>query len=62
MMTENWTKCVHCGYIHDGVCPRIKSIEYYENGMTKKIEYHGPNEPQQMPQYDDEVHDGVLPF
>jgi len=57
-----FTSCGHCGFMHSGVCPRIKSIEYYENGMIKKIEYHGPNE-QQMPQYDDEdVHDGVLPF
>lgn len=35
---DSWTKCNHCGYIHDGVCPKIKSIEYFENGMIKKVE------------------------
>lgn len=25
---------------HQGVCPKVKSIEYYENGTTKKVEFH----------------------
>lgn len=59
---DNWIKCGHCGYMHDGVCPRLKSISYYENGMIKKIEYHGPNEPNEPnePQYDDE--EAAMPF
>ena len=24
---------------HTGLCPKIKSVEYYENGKTKKIEF-----------------------
>jgi hypothetical protein len=58
---DSWTKC---GFIHDGVCPQIKSIEYYENGMIKKVEYHNPNESANydaMPQYDDEEN-AAMPF
>ncbi len=35
--------CAHCGMWHQGVCPRIKSIEYYPNGMIKKIIYQNLN-------------------
>lgn len=31
--------CFHCGCSHTGVCPRIKSIEYFPNGTIKKVEY-----------------------
>jgi hypothetical protein len=60
---DTWTKCGHCGFIHDGVCPRIKSIEYYENGMIKKVEYHGLNEPERR-YYDDEdaSQEAAMPF
>jgi hypothetical protein len=34
--------CKHCGLIHDEVCSRIKSIEYYQDGTVKKVEYHDP--------------------
>ncbi len=46
--------CVHCGMWHTGVCPRIKSIEYYPNGMIKKIIYVNLNldfdEPESIPE------------
>jgi hypothetical protein len=32
--------CQHCGFMHSGVCSRIKSIEYYANGTIKRVEYH----------------------
>jgi len=33
-------KCPHCGSFHQGSkCPLIKSVEYYESGEIKKIEY-----------------------
>lgn len=35
-------KCEHCGMIHEGQCPRIKAIDYYEDGCVKRIEYHRP--------------------
>jgi hypothetical protein len=38
-MTE---KCKHCGNIHEFRCPLVKSIEYYEDGTLKKIEYMTP--------------------
>ena len=31
--------CEHCGSSHSGQCPRIKAIEYYQNGNIKRIEY-----------------------
>jgi hypothetical protein len=38
----NAVLCGHCGLYHGvgGMCPRIKSIEYYENGTVKRVEYH----------------------
>lgn len=37
------TKCAHCGLIHETTCPRIKAIEYHEDGVTvKRIEFHEP--------------------
>jgi hypothetical protein len=34
--------CEHCGMVHLGVCPRIRSITYRENGTIERIEYHPP--------------------
>lgn len=33
--------CAHCGSPspHQGQCPRIKAIEYHENGTVKRVEY-----------------------
>jgi hypothetical protein len=41
---SNFT-CRYCGTIHlVGMCPRIKIIEYYNDGITiKKIEFHEPD-------------------
>lgn len=36
-MTAN---CEHCGMIHQQTCPRIKAIEYHDNGNVKRIEFH----------------------
>lgn len=34
------TTCSHCGMFHPGqTCPRIKAIEYFPNGMIKRIEF-----------------------
>lgn len=40
MTTDAATRCSHCGQPpHPGICPTIKAIEYYENGMVKRVEY-----------------------
>lgn len=31
--------CPYCGSGHAGTCPRIKAIEYFENGMIKRVEF-----------------------
>lgn len=44
-MVDDPRACEHCGNIacKVGVCWRIKSIEYFEDGITtRKIEYHAP--------------------
>ncbi len=33
--------CGHCGNWHSGPCPRVKAIEYFPNGLVKRVEYHG---------------------
>ena len=38
---NNWG-CPHCGMGHSGMCPRIKAIEYHQDGTTKRVEYHVP--------------------
>jgi hypothetical protein len=33
-------KCIYCGALHDvQMCPKIKSIEYFENGTIKRVEF-----------------------
>jgi hypothetical protein len=30
---------------HGGKCPKVKSIEYHENGTVKKVEFFGDEKP-----------------
>lgn len=32
--------CAYCGMMHIGVCIRVKSIEYFPDGTTKKVEFN----------------------
>lgn len=34
--------CPYCGLIHKGMCARVKAIEYYQDGTTKRVELHDP--------------------
>jgi hypothetical protein len=34
--------CPYCNAYHAGVCSRIKTIEYWEDGTIKKVELHEP--------------------
>lgn len=45
--TSATPKCHYCGALaHDGLCPRIAAIEYFEDGVTiKRIEFHAPQTP-----------------
>jgi len=47
-MTE---KCKHCGNIHEFRCPLIKSIEYFEDGTIKRVEYMTPADYATIPAY-----------
>ena len=33
------SECPTCKQWHEGPCPFIKSIEYYQDGTIKRIEY-----------------------
>jgi hypothetical protein len=34
-------KCWHCGSgSHPGQCPRIKAIEFFADGVVRRVEYH----------------------
>ena len=30
-------RCPYCGGYHMGMCPMIEEIEYYPNGMVKRV-------------------------
>ncbi len=47
-MTE---KCKHCGNTHETRCPWIKSIEYFEDGTIKRVEYMTPADYVTTPAY-----------
>lgn len=32
--------CPHCAGWHTGQCPRVKAIEYFQDGRIKRVEYH----------------------
>lgn len=34
--------CPHCGMIHDTTCPRIKAMEYHQDGTIRRVEFHSP--------------------
>jgi len=38
------TTCQYCGMTHKGTCPRIRAIEYHDNGTIKRIEFRSPFE------------------
>lgn len=31
--------CPHCGMTHATTCPKIKAIEYFEDGSVKRVEF-----------------------
>lgn len=39
-----WCSGPFSAVIHSGACPRVKAIEYHENGMVKRVEFHEDGE------------------
>ena len=36
-------KCPYCGsFPHQGVCPSVKAIEYFQDGSIKRVEFKTP--------------------
>jgi hypothetical protein len=35
-------KCQWCGMIHVARCPLVRALEYFDNGMLKRVEFHDP--------------------
>ena len=42
------TPCSYCGAYHQGVCPRVESIEYHGDGSIKRVTLRPPNERQKV--------------
>jgi len=40
MSTTDVAECRWCGMIHKGMCSLVKSIEFYEDGSVKHVEFH----------------------
>lgn len=36
--------CGYCGNHHAAKCPLVRSIEYFENGMVKRVEFMRPGD------------------
>lgn len=43
------TVCSYCNVVHQTKCPLVKSIEYYEDGIVKKVEFMLPSDYQTIP-------------
>lgn len=42
--------CHWCGCYHQGMCPRVKSVEYEFGGtMIKRVEFFAPNDYPPLP-------------
>lgn len=51
MSTTLGNGCPYCGaFMHTGMCPRIKSISYGEDGRIRHVELHSPNDVLRDPQ------------
>lgn len=44
------SQCIYCSlfYIPNVICPRIKSVEYHNDGSVKKVELHDPRHEQKQ--------------
>lgn len=65
MASSHWTTpttavptnpCQWCGVLHyhQGICPRVKAIEYHGNGSIKRVEFHDPTENNARPDASDQ--------
>ena len=48
--------CPYCGMGHGGTCPRVKAIDYHENGTVKRVEFHDPQPIQTVRLTADDLH------
>lgn len=38
--------CLYCGNVHQGICTRVKSIEYADDGVTvRRVEFYPTSPP-----------------
>jgi len=54
--------CPHCGIGHVGTCPRIKAIEYHENGTVRRIEFKDDVAPYQPARWEPRVPWIISPY
>jgi hypothetical protein len=39
-LTLTLSRCRFCGGYHSGTCPRVKAIEYHQDGSVKRVEFY----------------------
>ena len=39
-MQDDPIKCQWCGNFHATKCPMVKAIEYFDNGLMKRVEFY----------------------
>ena len=49
--------CWWCGCYHQGVCPRVRKIEYRDDGSINSVEFHDGSSGQFVPDPTPDEHD-----
>jgi hypothetical protein len=42
-LEESDSRCVHCGGYHARACPRVKRLEFHQNGQPAAVEFWPPD-------------------
>jgi hypothetical protein len=43
------SNCTYCGGCHEGICPRVETVEFYENGSVKSVQLRELQTPVVLP-------------
>ncbi|MBN1954691.1 MAG: hypothetical protein JW900_06525 [Anaerolineae bacterium] len=47
---ETRERCRWCGQDHDGMCPHVSRIEYFPDGLVKRVTFRHPGSPERKQQ------------
>ncbi len=40
--STHYAPCPYCGHGHTGTCPKVRAIDYYQDGTVKRVEFYEP--------------------